>query len=650
MKKKNYVISAIFAFTTSLLCAQNKENESINPLQEVVVSDTKFAMSKEKSGKVITKITAADLEKKVGQTLPMILNSLAGVEINGSQSANGKNLGYYIRGGKNQQVLILIDGTPVTDASGISIEFDLRLLALDQIESIEIMKGASSTLYGTGAATAVINITLKKSSKQALRGSVNMSLGSNTTASQSNLKGHDFNQSISVDGSSGVYDYLASFSSVETTGMSQIASLPNQNNEWDRFSKINVRGKLGIKLSKKVSTQFFGTLDQIKNDYDAPFDNTGFNDNSLNITHTSQTKFGTITKYKYHKGESVFNASFSKNTRDYSEYNSWTNAMESSNYASRNIHLDVVNKYAIASDLQLISGLNYQFFDMNSVTPYGGVNQESTKFNLVDFYVTSVWNAPSGFNINLGSRLNHHSAYELKSIFNINPSYNFGIDNQYKVLASLSTAIVTPSLYQLYSEYGNSNLTPELNKTMEVGFEAFGLDKKFHFNVVSFIRFQKNNFGFETDPVTFASNYVNVNGTNKAKGFEVESSYAINSKLNVRSNYTFTQVDVLLDKLIPKHKINASLHFMLNKKTNFSLSYQYNSEKKDVYFDGVTYSDSRVQLKSYQLVHLSTAFDCIPNRLSLFMYVNNLFNVDFTENFGYSTQGRNVKLGLLFKF
>jgi vitamin B12 transporter len=61
--------------------------------------------------------------------------------------------------------LILIDGIAATDPSQIANDYDLRLLNLDQVESIEILKGASSTLYGSGAATAVINITLKKASE-----------------------------------------------------------------------------------------------------------------------------------------------------------------------------------------------------------------------------------------------------------------------------------------------------------------------------------------------------------------------------------------------------------------------------------------------------------------------------------------------------
>ena len=61
---------------------------------------------------------------------------------------------------------MLIDGVPLTDASQISNDYDLRLFNADQVESIEILKGASSTLYGSGAATAVINIKLKEASKK----------------------------------------------------------------------------------------------------------------------------------------------------------------------------------------------------------------------------------------------------------------------------------------------------------------------------------------------------------------------------------------------------------------------------------------------------------------------------------------------------
>jgi len=101
MNNKIVRISALFVLMTNCVFAQQKDSiYSSTPLNEVVISDSKFALAKEKSGKVITKITSEDLKSKEGQSVATILNSVAGVEINGSQSAAGKNLGYYIRGGK----------------------------------------------------------------------------------------------------------------------------------------------------------------------------------------------------------------------------------------------------------------------------------------------------------------------------------------------------------------------------------------------------------------------------------------------------------------------------------------------------------------------------------------------------------------------
>ena len=127
------------ALATAFSYAQKSDSLSVKNLQEVVVSDTKFVQSREKSGKVIEVITAQELEQKKGQSLANVLHQIAGVEINGNQSFGGKNLGYYIRGGRNRQTAIYIDGIPVTDASGINLEYDLRLISIDQIEKIEFL-------------------------------------------------------------------------------------------------------------------------------------------------------------------------------------------------------------------------------------------------------------------------------------------------------------------------------------------------------------------------------------------------------------------------------------------------------------------------------------------------------------------------------
>lgn len=647
--KKNSTISALFALLTTCAWAQEQDSVKVNPLKEVVISDTKFAQSKEKSGKIIEVISAKDLAQKTGQSLATVLSQVTGVEINGNQSANGKNLGYYIRGGKNRQVLILIDGIPVTDASGISLEYDLRLLPVEQVESIEVMKGAASTLYGTGAATGVINITLKKGSRKAIEGNAYFNIGSNNTADDKKYNGQDFNQGFSVNGNLKKLNYFAGFNSTETGNMSQIAS-PNESvpYEEDRFSRQNAIAKFGFKATKKLTLNFFGNYDRLKNGYDLTFDNTGFNDSPINTTTSEQVRFGFSPKYQYRKGEFILNAGFNKIVRDYTEFNSFSSTTDYSVYESRNVVIDGVNKYNISKDFAVILGVNYQFNDMLSETPFGNIDNQSTKFNIVDGYSTLVYHFDFGLNINAGGRLNNHSAYGNNFVYNFNPSYNFKTSFPLKLVASYSTAYITPSLYQLYSEYGNANLTPEKNATAEVGFETRLLTEKLRLEAVAFYRDQTNAIDFFFNPETFESYYVNISGTNKAKGIETEMTYELTSQVTLNANYTFTQVDKDLDRLIPKHKANASLDYQPNSRTLFNINYQYFDARNDAFFDGSTFAVTGVTLDSYQLLNFLTKYELIKGRMSVFATATNILNETFVENIGYSTRGRNFKLGLNF--
>jgi vitamin B12 transporter len=283
---------------------------------------------------------------------------------------------------------------------------------------------------------------------------------------------------------------------------------------------------------------------------------------------------------------------------------------------------------------------------MKSQTPFSTIEKELTKFNIVDGYTTLVYNSNFGLNVNTGGRLNHHSAYGNNFVFNFNPSYNFKTSFPFKMLASYSTAYVTPSLYQLYSEYGNDTLTPEKNATIEAGFETELMNKKLKLNAVAFYRDQNDAINFYFNPVTFDSFYVNVDGSTKAKGVESSLSYAVLPKLHINANYTFTQVDEVLNRLIPKHKANASLEYQPSSRTLFNVSYQYFDARNDAYYDANTFSVLPIKLGSYQLVNLLVKHELIKNRLTVFGAATNILNEEFVENVGYATRGRNFKIGL----
>jgi vitamin B12 transporter len=260
---------------------------------------------------------------------------------------------------------------------------------------------------------------------------------------------------------------------------------------------------------------------------------------------------------------------------------------------------------------------------------------------MIDPYVTGVYTSNFGLNVNAGARWNIHSEYGNQVVYNINPSFNFGKEIPLKLLASYSTAFVTPSLYQLYSEYGTSTLTPEKNTTIESGFEVGLLSKKLTFNAVGFYREQNNSIGFDA-----TYHYANVEGLNRAKGVETGITYAVSDKINLNTNYTFTQVDEALNRLIPKHKVNGSVDFSATKRLFFNANYQYVDGRQDAFFDGNTYGTVFAKLGSYQLVNALVKYELVQNRLSIFGTVTNILNEDFVENIGYSTRGRNFKLGL----
>jgi vitamin B12 transporter len=629
--KKTIRISALFALITSCALAQQKDTLVTNPLKEVVISDTKFAQKREKSGKVIEVISSEDLKNKAGQSLATVLSQVAGVEINGNQSFAGKNLGTYIRGGRNRQVLIMIDGVPVTDASGINLEYDLRLLAVDQVESIEIMKGAASTLYGSGAAAGVINITLKKNTADLTTGNAYVNIGSNNTTENSKYNGQDFNQGISVQGKAGKVDFLTSLNSSETSGMSEAKG---ENYENDSFSRIAVNQKIGFNASKKLRFDFFGNYDRLKNTFDNSYNPNFSSDNLENRGTTEQFRAGFNSKYKYNKGEFQLNAGAATSTR---ELNVFSTDFE---YKSKSVNVDGFTKYSFSKQFFALVGVQFQFSEMGFNSAFGSIDNNVAKFSIIDPYTTLVYNSGFGLNVNAGLRLNNHSVYDNFLVYNLNPSYNFKTSFPLKVLASYSTAYITPSLYQLNDPFsGNTALKPEENSTIEAGFEVQLLDKKLTWNAVAFYR--EENQTIDVDP-NFV--YYNIDGTNKAKGIETSISYQFTTKVRLATNYTFNELDAALQRLNPKHKVNATLEYKVSNRLFANIQYQYLSSRLDAF----GFPNQFITLDAYSLVHTTIRYELIKNRMTVFGNVTNIFNEDFVENIGYSTRGRNFRLGVNF--
>jgi len=166
----------------------------------------------------------------------------------------------------------LVDGVQLSDPSSIANDFDLRLLPLDQVASIEIVKGASSTLYGSGAATAVINITTKTPKDKKISLQLQSTLGTNQSQNNQDYDIAQFDNSVAVSGRLSKFDYQVNFSNRYSENMSSINSEEETVQfEDDPFSKYNVYARLGYKISDQLKFYFYGNYDKFNADYDDSF-------------------------------------------------------------------------------------------------------------------------------------------------------------------------------------------------------------------------------------------------------------------------------------------------------------------------------------------------------------------------------------------
>jgi vitamin B12 transporter len=635
--------------------AQVVQDSTTTKLEEVIVTaSSKFDLQRKDSGKPVIKITRADMEAQRASSIADLLNQYAGIEINGARSNAGQNQSYFIRGGNSRQVSFLIDGAQVNDPSNIAGDFDLRLIDIDQIEEIEILKGAASTLYGANASTAVINIKLRKAPKSGVRVNVASFIGTNKSVEQANNGPDEYNNSIQLQGTAkNGLTYGVGLNHQSTNGLSAAESADdNEQFEADEFNRINLLGRIGYNNNKDFKLSSYLSFDE----YVAEFDNGAFTDGD-NETYSRQIRWGTNMNWKYsEKGELVYTDVSTHTRRD--NRSNFSSIFNADGYS-----LDLYNKYTFdlsdGSSLKTILGFNFnnQTYEDFSI-PFGSTdfaqnaNKDNVNFQIYDPYFNVVYLSGIGFNINAGARYNMHSNYDGKLVYNFNPSYRFSAgENTFKAYASYSTAYITPSLFQLYaSGFGNEDLAPEENATLEAGLSWS--KNQSSLVVTVFQREEDNLVQFVTiDPATFTSQYQNVEEQLTARGVEIMGQTQLFDKLNVTANYTFTERDNVPQlRRIPKHKVNASARIEAFKGAFLTARYQYNHERGDAFFDLNTFSTQNVELESYQLVDLDATYKLPTKEVTFFGGVANLLDEDFQEAVGFQTRGRTYKVGVRLGF
>ena len=655
MSKKILTLIAIGASTYAL--AQT-DTASTKLLDDVVVTATKFPIKTSSTGKVITVITQQQLEQNGGKDLAQILTEQAGVFIGGANSNLGKDKSVYLRGTRAEHTLITVDGVPLYDPSGIGNNFDIRNISINLIERVEILKGSQSTLYGSDAIAGVINIITKKSSAtdKKISDHALISYGSNNT----------LNANIGIQLNHKNIQLNASSSWQKTDGINEtISANPNADKDAYQQAAAQVSAKIALSDKLKISpylrqTTIKGDIDQgaFVDELDYTYDQKSVQAGVKNELQFGKTKLNIL--YNYNTIDRTYVDDSTKSQNGYDKYSKGT-------YKGIEHFIDAFANFTLDKKTTLTTGVDYRmsnstqdFFSIGFFGPYkSSYSNDSLKQHQLAIYAALNFNNNKGFNMELGTRFNRHSVYGNNWVFNFNPSYQ--VNEDVKVFANISSGYKTPSLYQLFSEYGNKNLKPEVSLNTEIGMQHLFDNKNIKTQLVLFSRSVQDVHFFYYNPSTFQAQYINQD-KQKDYGVEFEASFNLSKNTTLKTYYTAVDgnintkkangKDTSYNNLLrrPKNSLGINLATKLYKNLSLTTNLNWFGPRSDAYFNSSTFKTDYVTLASYALLDVYIEYAFTKYNLKAFVNARNITNTSFTEISGYNTLGRNIYGGVRLNF
>ena len=644
MKKRIFIAAAVLF--SSPLYAQSDSTKNLN---EVVITATRFPIKQSLTGKVVTVIDQQQLERNSGKTLTEVLNTLAGIIVNGSSNVLGTNQDVYVRGAAAGKTLILLDGVPVYDASGISGAFDLNLISIDQVERVEILKGSQSTLYGSDAIAGVINIISKKGGAKKVNGSADLAAGSYNT----------YKAAVGINGAVHQTNYNVQYSKLYSKGFSTATDQSGAGNfDKDGMNENVFRANISQKIKDKILIRINSQFSNYKTGADAG----PFKDDADYTINTKNTLVGIGADYTPGKSILHFNYNYNTTKRTYLDDSTSRGGFSyysKGEYTGKSHFAELYSNLFVTKNIDLLVGADFRqqltdqnYFSISSYGPYSTALGDSAKVNQFGVYASLVVKDIAGFNVELGGRYNNFNKYGNVFTFSFNPSYV--IHDAIKIFGNISTGFKAPSLYQVYSEYRNpvTELKPERSLSMEGGIQY--TKDQLNLRAVYFIRNINDNIIFySAGAPTYASYYINAD-KQKDKGLELEASIDL-GKVSLTANY------VNLDGKIetkngskdtsyfnlyrrPRQTINLNVGIILCRNWNMNIGIQTISKRYEA-----VYGAAPVEMPAYYTWDIYSTYTITKN-IKAFIDLKNITDEKYSEVLGYNSRRFNFMTGIVLNF
>lgn len=591
---------AISPFLLSTALAQD-----VFDLGEIVVSGSLSPVNEGQTGATVEIVESDDLAQG-NTTVLERLDRLPGVNstMNGGVGAAA---GIQLRGLPARYVAVRLNGIDMSDPSGPQNAFNFGTLAPSGISRIEVLKGSQSALYGSEAIGGVIDITTYRPTEQGFSGSATTEAGSYGTASGT----------LSLGLLTDRAEVALTYGRIVTDGFS--AQAGDDEDDGFRQTTLTLSGSYAV-----TDTLTFGAAVNMR---DGVTDIDGFGN-----------QFG-VNAYE-ELGARVYGELVTGNVTHTLAYSYFDIERRDpggfvTKFAGERKRLSYLGSASLNNGYTLNFGLDRTEESFASGGDAGTENTVSAQAELLFQPLDS---------LDLSAALR----YDDNSVFGGNTTGRLAaawrVQDDLTVRAVLGTGFRAPSLYERFSIYGDTNLSPEQSRSFELGVEkTYGSVASvkatlFYTEIDDLIDFDGNSTACSSG---FGC-YNQVAGTTKSRGLELSTQYAVSDATTVYGNYTYTDAKTNGARLTrtPRHDLVLGVDTQLTNRLSVGADLRYVA---DVLASPFAPAGNKVG--NYALTGMNVNFD-ITDNTQAYLRIENLFDEDYETAGGFNTPGRSAFFGI----
>ncbi|MFP1129721.1 TonB-dependent receptor plug domain-containing protein [Asticcacaulis sp. W401b] len=585
--------------------------------QEVIVTLTREPVALSKVGQSVTTFDAAAIERSQSVYLKDLIALTPSVSI--SQTGGPGQAGTArFRGAESDRSLFIVDGVKLGDPSMIGGGLNLGLLALNDAERVEILRGPLSTLWGSQAIGGVVSVTTR--TPQA------------PFEAQGSLEGLDeyVVGKAGIGGKTGPLSWRLAASYIDDDGVSSLRG----GVEKDGFTQKHLNAYVHYALSETSGLR--ARLARTESDYDfdgynkefqlADTRDTGFqNENLASLGYYTHSFDGALKQ--------TFTLSYSTTKRSTSDLANAT----AYPFEGRQTSFDYTGALALSETSKLVFGASSE----RSQAIASGLNKRVT---LNGLFAQLRQDVTPALTVNASLRYDDHSVFGGNTIAQVAVAY--ALSPSVVLRSSLGQGFKAPSLYQLYDGWsGNLKLKPEEATNLDVGVDYYGTNDS-RIGVSLFGRKTDNQIDYDLS----SFRYGNIART-KAYGIELEGETRLTQSVRLSGNYShiIARDDARTSATFrndlgraPRHLGNASVEWQATEALELGASVRYAGKS----FENI-YNTRR--LDAYTLLDLRASY-ALNDTVALFGRVENATDEDYETAANYGSVGRRLWLGVRAKY